>query len=87
MPCWRRTTWSTASTLKKHNNEASQTELAVAYMEDYYGELALNFGPPKLKAVRQLMLNIVSESTGKPLSRAYIKWNLWWHPLLIRQFR
>lgn len=55
-----------------NNSEMVQSRNAIKYMEPYCLEDAEEFGPRKLKAVRQAMLDKISDKTGKPLSRASI---------------
>ena len=54
------------------NSETVQTRNAIKYMEPYDDEPAESFGPTKLKAVRQAMLDKISEKSGKPLARVNI---------------
>lgn len=54
------------------NSETVQTQHSVKFLADYYDLPAADFGPLRLKAVRNAMLEFVSAKTRERLSRRYI---------------
>lgn len=54
------------------NSETNQSRLALKYLEPYFDQPAEEFGPLKLKAVRETMISSTTKATGKPFSRQYV---------------
>ena len=54
------------------NSETKQTQIALRYLADYQDCHASEFGPLRLKAVREAMIVTPNKKTGKPVTRQYV---------------
>lgn len=55
-----------------YNSETKQTQIALRYLADYQDCQASEFGPLRLKAVRETMIQAPNKITGKPVTRQYV---------------
>jgi len=57
---------------KKYNSETESVRIAISYLEDYLDCSARDFGPLRLKAVRQKICDSKNKRTGERQSRKYV---------------
>ncbi|MFN3194238.1 MAG: tyrosine-type recombinase/integrase [Aureliella sp.] len=57
---------------KTSNSETCQSKIALRFLADYFDEPAAEFGPLKLKSVRDRMVQCTVKHSGRPYSRQYV---------------
>jgi hypothetical protein len=57
---------------KARNSETNQARIALRYLDAYHDLSVEEFGPLRLKSVREAMIVAPNKRTGKPVTRQYV---------------